>query len=140
MSTPFRLVVPQLLLAEVVAQARQEQPNECCGLLAGVVDGGVGRVVVRYALVNALASPTRFESEPRGLFEAYRDMRRRDVELLAVYHSHPTSPPLPSRIDLEQSCGPNVVNLIVSLTTEPPAVRGWWLTESDYGEAEWAAE
>jgi proteasome lid subunit RPN8/RPN11 len=94
--------------------------------------------VVRYPLVNALASPTRYESEPRSLFDAVRDMRRRGLDILAVYHSHPTSPPLPSRLDRELNYGPDVVHFIVSLSTEPPTVRGWWLTETDHREAEWS--
>ena len=54
----FRLIVPAALYEAMVAQARAEQPAECCGLLAGVVEGGIGRVTERYPLVNELASPT----------------------------------------------------------------------------------
>jgi [CysO sulfur-carrier protein]-S-L-cysteine hydrolase len=140
LSTPFRLLVPPELLARIIAQAQAERPNECCGLLAGVVEGGVGRVTARYPLVNALGSPTRYESEPRGMLDAFRDMRRLGLDVLAVYHSHPTSPPVPSHLDRELNWGPAVVNLIVSLATEPPTVRGWWLTEKDYRKAEWATE
>jgi proteasome lid subunit RPN8/RPN11 len=130
----------------MIAQALAERPYECCGLLAGVREGPaegdesavpVGRVVARYPLANAARSPVEFESEPRGLFEAHREMRRRGLDVLAVYHSHPTSPAVPSRTDLARSYGPDVVNLIVSLTTDPPTVRGWWLTDTDYREAEW---
>ena len=54
--TPFtRLLIPRSLLDAVLAHARAELPNECCGLLAGTVEEGVGRVVARYPLVNELA-------------------------------------------------------------------------------------
>ena len=56
---------------------------------------------------------------------------------MAVYHSHPTSHAVPSRTDLERHGMEEVVCLIVSLTTNPPTVRGWWLTEANYREAEW---
>jgi proteasome lid subunit RPN8/RPN11 len=140
---PFRLLVPRDLLAALVAQALAEQPNECCGLLAGKLAGPAGaekpagRVVERYPLVNALASPVRYESDGPSMLRAHRDMRRRGLDILAVYHSHPTSEPVPSRTDLAWSYYPGVVHLIVSLTTTPPHVRGWWLTETDYREAEW---
>jgi proteasome lid subunit RPN8/RPN11 len=72
------------------------------------------------------------------MFEADRAMRQHGLEMLAVYHSHPTSAPVPSRKDLERNYyGELVVHLIVSLMTDPPTVRGWWLTADNYREAEW---
>jgi proteasome lid subunit RPN8/RPN11 len=143
---PFRLRVPPDLFAAMVSQALEEQPLECCGLLAGVLEGPseadgpgvwVGRVVERYPLVNAAASPVEYWSSDKSMFAAHRGMRERGLEILAVYHSHPTSPPVPSRTDLARNYYPDAVSLIVSLTTTPPTVRGWWLTDQDYREAEW---
>jgi proteasome lid subunit RPN8/RPN11 len=139
---PFRLCIPRPILEAVVAQAVAEQPLECCGLLAGIFEDApgtrIGRVVERFPLVNVLASPTRFEAEPKSMLAADRAMRQRRLEMLAVYHSHPTSDPIPSRTDLERNGWmTNVVTLIVSLAATPPSVRGWWLTETSYHEAEW---
>jgi proteasome lid subunit RPN8/RPN11 len=121
----------------MTAQAEGDAPLESCGLLAGLIEGEVGRVVERYPLVNVAASPTLFESEPRSLFDATRDMLRRGLDILAVYHSHPTSAPVPSKTDLQRNYSTDVVNLIVSLVESPPLVRGWWLSETDYREAQW---
>jgi proteasome lid subunit RPN8/RPN11 len=64
LSTPFRLIVPRELADAMVAQAVAELPNECCGILAGIVDadeaGAIGRVRRHYPLVNAAASPKEF--------------------------------------------------------------------------------
>jgi proteasome lid subunit RPN8/RPN11 len=57
--------------------------------------------------------------------------------VLAVYHSHPTSAPIPSRTDLERNYSPDVVNLIISLSGSEPETRAWWLSEADYCPAEW---
>jgi [CysO sulfur-carrier protein]-S-L-cysteine hydrolase len=139
LSTSFRLLLPAQLYRELLAQATAELPNECCGLLAGPPPhDGVGRVERRYPLVNAAASPVEYESEPRGLFEADRDMRRHGFDLLAVYHSHPTSPPVPSRKDRARNFyGPDVLHLIISLAGDVPVVRGWRLTAEDAREAAW---
>lgn len=140
-STPTRLRIPRNLYDGMVRQALAELPNECCGLLAGRVTAeGVGAVSHRFPLVNALASPTLFESEPRGLFEATRAMREREVEVLAVYHSHPTTEPVPSRRDRELNHGEMVVNLIISLRGERPEVRGWWVAADGVREAEWEVD
>jgi proteasome lid subunit RPN8/RPN11 len=132
-----RLCLPRPLFHDMLEHARRELPCECCGLLAGVVEGAVGRVVERYPLVNALASGREFESEAKSMFAATRAMRDRGLEMLAVYHSHPTSAPVPSRTDLERNYSPDVVNVIVSLVGETPTVRAWWLTDKEYREAEW---
>jgi proteasome lid subunit RPN8/RPN11 len=138
MSMPFRLIVPAGLYAGMLAQALAEQPNECCGLLAGVVEDGVGRVVARYPLVNELASPTDYNAESRGSFIAHKDIREKGLDVLAVYHSHPISPPVPSPRDRELNYSEEVVSVIISLLTDPPEVRAWWLTAEAHREAECA--
>ena len=139
MSTPFRLFLPRQLLAEMVAHAQAELPNECCGLLAGTIGAdGIARIECRYPLENALGSPTEYESEPRSHFVAVRDMHRRAIEMLAVYHSHPTSAPVPSRKDIDRNLmGEGVMHFIVGLQGETPDIRAWWLTGDGSREAEW---
>jgi proteasome lid subunit RPN8/RPN11 len=132
------LSIPRSVYEEMLQHALTERPLECCGLLAGVIgDDGVGEVRRRYPLLNAAASPVEFESDPVSLFSAWNDIRRRQWEVLAVYHSHPTSAPAPSRKDLERNHWPQVVSLIISLITTPPTTRGWWLGADAYREAEW---
>jgi [CysO sulfur-carrier protein]-S-L-cysteine hydrolase len=140
----FRLQLPENVRVAMIAQARMEQPNECCGLLAGVLETPVeakmpiGRVVARLPLVNALASPTRYQSDARSLFAAMKAMRQEGLDLLAIYHSHPASAPIPSRTDLaENPYEDDVVHLIISLETEPPLIRGWRLTAVSYREEDW---
>ena len=123
----------------MLAQARAELPNECCGMLAGkhADDGATARVVQILPLVNAAASPVEFLSEERSLFQVEKARRAAGLEYLAVYHSHPTSPPRPSRKDLERNYSTNVVNFIISLMDAEPKVEGWWLTAVDFRPAEW---
>ncbi len=134
---PFRLRIPREIYQALVEQALAELPNECCGLLAGMRRDGEGRVVERYPVTNAAASPREYVSEPRDLLNAFRAMRERGVELLAIYHSHPTSEPIPSRTDLERNYYPGVMQLIVSLSGPEPVLRAWWLGAADFEEAAW---
>ena len=87
------MVIPEAIRAELEAHARAEEPNEACGLVA-LRDGKAERYIPAR---NAAASPYRFEleTEPENWFledEGYE---------LAVFHSHLSSPPRPSRTDVE---------------------------------------
>lgn len=138
MATRYRLIIPPALLQAVIAQARAELPNECCGLLAGHLQDSVGTVTKRLPLVNLSASPREFSSEPHSMLQAEKAMRTEKLELLAIYHSHPTSPALPSQTDLERNVhGDNMVHLIISLEWPQAEVRAWWLGEHTFEPAEW---
>ena len=131
-STPFtRLTVPDLLLEDAIAHARRESPLECCGLLAGRAADGVGVVATRFTIGNDAASPTEYATNPRDMLAAFRAMRASGEEVLAIYHSHPTSEPVPSRRDIARNTyGESVVHLIVGLAGASADVRAWVLTET----------
>jgi len=87
------VVVPAAVRAELVAHARDEEPNESCGLL--VLRDAVAERYERGR--NAAASPYRFELEVDPELWFLED----DGFDLAVVHSHLSSPPRPSRTDVE---------------------------------------
>ncbi len=136
----FRLHMPYPIHEEMVKHALAELPNECCGLLSGrfVDENHRDALAVKlYPLVNEARSPTAFRAaEQPSLFRAHRDMRQQQLELLAVYHSHPTSLPIPSKTDREQWFYDTSVHLIIGLRTSPPILRGWWLRNDACTEAE----
>jgi proteasome lid subunit RPN8/RPN11 len=122
----------------MVAQARAELPNECCGLLAGRIEGDAIHVVERYPLVNVEGSSKRYRAERDELFQVHRSARQNGLEVVAVYHSHPTSTPVPSQTDLAQNDSAlSGVFLIMSLEGAEPELRAWWLSDGDYRAAIW---
>ena len=88
------VVVPQLLRDEIATHAREEAPNESCGLL--LLDGDVAVEYVRGT--NAAASPYRFDLSIDPI--RWADIGDSELEQ-AVVHSHLSSPPRPSRTDVE---------------------------------------
>jgi proteasome lid subunit RPN8/RPN11 len=87
------VVVPEAIALELAEHAQREAPNEACGLV--VLEDGVATRYVPGR--NAAASPYRFELEvdPETWF-----LEDEGLEL-AVFHSHVSSPPRPSRTDVE---------------------------------------
>jgi proteasome lid subunit RPN8/RPN11 len=87
------VVVPDEIRAELVAHAREEAPNECCGLV--LTRDGIAVEYIRG--VNKLASPYRYELyiDPFVWSEIDEDLEQ------IVFHSHPETEPRPSRTDRE---------------------------------------
>ena len=115
--------------ADLVAHARDEAPNECCGFLwmkDGAVEG------VRRA-ENPRRSPYGYELDHRSLFAA-NELDDEGYEI-GIYHSHPRSPAEPSQTDINLASYPHWRYLIVSLEREP-VVRAWRIEHGRVEEEE----
>jgi proteasome lid subunit RPN8/RPN11 len=113
----------------IVAHAREEAPAECCGLLLGGQNGVVEAVRTR----NVADQPaSRFVIEPQDHINGRRDARRRGLDVVGFYHSHPGSPAIPSETDRAEASYP-ALYLIVSLAGDPPDVRLFRLDDVDQG-------
>ncbi len=125
--------ISQQLIDEMVAHAREDVPNECCGMIGG--RDGVAERVVR--VENAAASPLRYEMDPQGQFDALREIEADGGELLGIYHSHTKSAAYPSQTDVNQGQNwPEQVYVIVSLADpEAPDVKAFWLQDLKIADA-----
>ncbi len=126
--------ISQSLIDEMVAHARADLPNECCGMVGGT-DGEASVVV---PVVNSAASPLRFEMDPQGQYNALKAIEDGGKEMLAIYHSHTKSAAYPSQTDVNQAINwPDAIYLIVSLQDEDaPEVKGYWLKDLTIADAE----
>lgn len=125
------LEMRQDLVDMLVAHCLREQPIEACGIVAGVQPPRADSV---YPLANRLASPTRYDADPGTLIAVIKCMRSKKEHMLAIYHSHPTSPAVPSQTDLRENYYGSMPRMIVSLERPRPAIRLWRLDESSYEE------
>lgn len=123
----IRLIVPIDVLHAIYGHAEAERPNECCGFLIGHVRDVVGDVVDSIPIANELRSPIAYRTETRSLFAAYRILRDRHLELIAVYHSHPIHPAIPSRRDREEWTYGDTACAIVGRINGTPELRAWQL-------------
>jgi proteasome lid subunit RPN8/RPN11 len=108
--------------AALIAHAREDAPNECCGYVRGR-DGRIEEVV---RSKNLRASPYGYELDPQSLLAANElDDEGHEV---GIYHSHPKSPAEPSQTDINLAHYPHWTYLIVSLAGEPE-VRAWRIAD-----------
>jgi proteasome lid subunit RPN8/RPN11 len=126
--------VSQALIDEMVAHAREDLPNECCGMVGG--RDGEAETVIRVA--NSAASPLRYEMDPQEQYDALKKIEDAGGELLAIYHSHTKSAAYPSQTDLNQAVAwPDQIYLIVSLADPDVAdVKGYLLKDLTIADAE----
>lgn len=119
------VVVAPSFLEKMRDHARKTAPLECCGVL-----GGRGSVVTSvYLLSNDLHSPSEFLAKPEELFNAIRSMRKKNEDMIGIFHSHPNSPPTPSPADLERNYYPGLFYFIISLATGEPQTRCYIMDE-----------
>jgi [CysO sulfur-carrier protein]-S-L-cysteine hydrolase len=126
--------ISQALIDEMVAHAREELPNECCGMIGG--RDGEATSVVR--IENAAASPLRYEMDPQGQFDGLKEIEGAGEELLGIYHSHTRSAAYPSQTDVNQAVAwPEQVYVIVSLENgDAPDVKAYDLADMRIADVE----
>jgi proteasome lid subunit RPN8/RPN11 len=124
--------IPRRIYDEMLEQAREEAPNECCGLIGG----RNGEAVSLYRAKNSEASPLRYNLDPQDQFRIMSEMDDRGEELAAIYHSHTASPAYPSQTDINLAAYPDAVYLIVSLAEGEKPLRGFNIREGAVTEAE----
>ncbi|HEY1276047.1 MAG TPA: M67 family metallopeptidase [Thermoleophilaceae bacterium] len=108
---------------ELVAHARDEAPNECCGYLWSSSDGTVQGVA---RARNERKSPYGYELDSESMLAAWR-LGEEDGYQVGTYHSHPRSAPEPSQTDINLASNwPDWLYVIVSLAGEP-SMRAWWI-------------
>ena len=117
------LVIPQQIVDDIIAHAKELTPYECCGFLAGVgntvtkvyriknvvsLEGAVESASFDEAKVQHLShlSPEEraeiaFIMDSAEMFQAVKDIRKQNLRLQVVYHSHPKDPARPSPTDLK---------------------------------------
>ena len=111
---------------EIISHAREEDPNECCGILAGK-DTKVARL---YRAVNAEASPYRYNVDPKDLLRIYKECDAQGWDFVAIYHSHTHTEAYPSPTDVRLAAWPDSFYLIVSLADKVnPVLRAFRIQE-----------
>jgi [CysO sulfur-carrier protein]-S-L-cysteine hydrolase len=132
--------ISQALYDELVAHAREEAPNECCGFV-GSKDG---TAVAVHRVENEFHSPLRYQMDSRAQVRAYLAIEDAGLEVGAIYHSHTRSEPYPSQTDVNRSVDPKTrfelwpgaLYIIVGLDSGPEAkVRAYTIREGQVAEA-----
>jgi proteasome lid subunit RPN8/RPN11 len=130
--------IPRAIVDEMVAHAREDAPNEACGMVHA--KDGVPIAVYRVKNVagdDGNGSPFRYLMDPMRQFRLEQQRDETGEMLYAIYHSHVASPARPSQTDERQAffppgefhagdlAYPETYYILVSLASDPPDVKAW---------------
>ena len=114
---------------QIVAQAKDEFPLECCGLLAGIITEDCISIEKVYSLTNIDQSSEHFTIDPKEQFAALKNMRTAGYQLVGNYHSHPYTPSRPSAEDKRLAYDSAALYGILSLNDSEPVFNFFRITD-----------
>jgi [CysO sulfur-carrier protein]-S-L-cysteine hydrolase len=135
-ATTAKLKISKKLVDEIVAHARDDVPNECCGFISGKGE----EALAVHRVTNAEASPYRYSMDFHAQQAAEAAIDTAGHEILAAYHSHTRSQAFPSQTDVNLAL-PHLMCVIASLQdAHTPVVKGFWIKDNKIAEAELVVE
>lgn len=117
------LLMPREFATKLLFEAQKSPDQEVCGLVSRDKHNGF----VHYPISNiANDSAHSFAMDEQEQIQTMKQIREREETLIAIYHSHPATPPEPSARDLNELGYPQAIYLIISLNIKGVLeMRGW---------------
>ena len=110
-----------------------ELPNEACAILAGRDD----TILNVYIMENIQKQPDNFFMAPEEQFRVVKDIRKKGLDMLGIFHSHPDAAARPSERDISMAFYPEAACFIISLIKkEAPDLKGFWIVDEKVTEEE----
>jgi proteasome lid subunit RPN8/RPN11 len=115
----------QKMVAHVIANF----PLEACGLLAG----RYSKVEAVLVVSNQAKSPIRYVMDPIEQLNAFEWIDSNGLDLIGIFHSHPTGPETVSPTDIAEAAYA-VVYIILSHADKTWNTRGFWIENGKFSE------
>jgi [CysO sulfur-carrier protein]-S-L-cysteine hydrolase len=116
-------------LQKMIAHVDSHAPLEACGLLAGLNS----KVEAVLEVTNQAQSEVRYVMDPIGQLKAFEWIESNGLELIGIFHSHPTGPETVSPTDIAQAAYA-VVYIILARVDNSWRARGFWIKDSAFSE------
>ena len=113
----------------MIAHVDKHMPFEACGLLAGKNS----RVESVIEVANQAQSPVRYVMDPIEQLKAFEWIDSNGLDLLGIFHSHPTGPETVSPTDIAESAY-EVVQVILARVDGAWRTRGFWIEGDSFRE------
>jgi proteasome lid subunit RPN8/RPN11 len=142
------LIFPEELREQLIAHAREGDPDEVCGILGGrdqavsqvfrvrnTADAiGAERGVFRDRQTGVAAAgrrPVHYYMDPRDQLRVYNELDDLGLDVIGYYHSHTRSEARPSPTDIRLATDLSSIYVLVSLEDQSHPVRAWRISKTD---------
>jgi len=114
--------IPRSIYEKMIEHARREDPVECCGIL-----GGKDKIIQKsFEIKNLKSSSVQFLMDPQEQLNAFEEMEKSSMKMVAIYHSHPHTIPFPSEMDVQRTFDREMPSIIISLKKkDEPMVKAF---------------
>ncbi|MFL2764301.1 MAG: M67 family metallopeptidase [Dehalococcoidia bacterium] len=124
------LSINQNFIDKIYQHSLDEFPNECCGILAGKND----IISNIYLIKNTANSPYRYLMDSRDFLNADKNVRDKNIDFIAFYHSHTHSKAYPSDTDVRMAVESGWTDIIYALISledkDNPVLKIFLISES----------
>ena len=123
--------ISQPVLQAVHEHARAAYPEEGCGFLLG--HSGTPRRIEESRRARNAATENRarrYMIDPLELLHADDDARKKGLELIGIYHSHPDHPAVPSEYDRSRAASWLSYVIVSVVDRVPKDVTAWQFDEA----------
>ncbi|MDQ0159595.1 Mov34/MPN/PAD-1 family protein [Alkalibacillus salilacus] len=127
-----QLILPQTIYNQIVEDCRNNLPYESCGLVTGLDH----RVNKFWPLDNELKSTKRYFVSKQSLEAVMNEITQSGEQVLAIYHTHPVTAPVPSSFDLKNHPDHSVYMMIISFKLESPMCKLYSVENNRYLECD----
>jgi proteasome lid subunit RPN8/RPN11 len=139
-----RIVLDQQLLKDMQSHAVSTYPEECCGLMFGILDvdergskNSVTKKVLRLQrMKNVFDSKERYHRytiDSKEFLKAEKEAHDNEEEIVGVYHSHPNAPAKPSAFDLDHAW-PTLSYVVIEVRDRKILETKSWVLKDDRNE------
>ncbi len=99
------LTVSKEVYNQVVDHVKASYPHECCGVLVGEIQGDVKKAHEAHPIknLNTERAHDRYNMDPIEFSRVEKDIAKRKLEIVGIYHSHPDHPSRPSQTDFQHA-------------------------------------
>lgn len=109
------IIIEDSIINKINQYAVEKKPFEACGLLAGYIERSIIVIKEVYFITNTDNSEKHFTMDIKELFEAQKDIRKKNLTLVGNWHSHPETRACLSAEDIRLAYDKSLIYGVLSL-------------------------